>query len=309
MAETSVILIIAIFLDYWLGEPKGRHPLIYFGKLTASIEIKLNNTENTVLRKKVMGIIALLIMVLPFTLIVYMINAYLKIGGFLSPIILYLCIAANSLKCHSLSVLDALELEDKVLAKKNVSMIVSRETDKMNECEIRKATIESVLENGADAIFAPIFWFVVAGPAGAVLYRLSNTLDAMWGYRNKQYLYFGWAAARFDDVLNWIPARLTAFSYAVLGQTGKALSCWKTQAHLLESPNGGPVMTSGAGSLNLRLGGGAWYQGKYKNKIFFGSYNLPGNDDINRANLLISQTLFLWVIIILFFELLGVNLA
>ena len=102
---------------------------------------------------------------------------------------------------------------------------------------IARAAVESALENGSDAIFVPLFWLVVAGAPGVVLYRLANTLDAMWGYRNARFTGFGWAAARIDDVLNWMPARLTAMSYALLGQTvghtADALRCWRGQAHLI----------------------------------------------------------------------------
>ena len=222
---------------------------------------------------------------------------------------MYFCIAANSLKQHALSVLQALELNDLGLAKKRVAMIVSRQTEKMSVADVRKATIESVLENGADAVFAPIFWFIVAGPAGAILYRLSNTLDAMWGYKNQRFIYFGWAAARFDDSLNWIPARLTAASYAVLGNTTLAINCWKNQASLLDSPNAGPVMTSGAGSLNIQLGGPAWYHGKLKDKVYFGTHHLVNNNDINRANALMMAALILWVIAVIILEFLGESLA
>ena len=181
-------------------------------------------------------------------------------------------------------------------------MIVSRQTDNMNANNIRKATIESVLENGADAVFAPIFWFIIAGPAGAVLYRLSNTLDAMWGYKNQRYLHFGWAAARFDDLINWIPARLTAISYAVLGKPTLAILSWKNQSHFLDSPNAGPVMTAGAGALDIQLGGSAWYHGKLKEKVFFGTQNIPVNKDINRENRLITRSIYLWVIVVLIVE-------
>ncbi len=220
-----------------------------------------------------------------------------------------MCIAPNSLKHHALAVYHALEKNQLALARDRVAMIVSRQSKQMNPEQVRQATIESVLENGADAVFAAIFWFIIAGPAGAVLYRLANTLDAMWGYKNPQYLYFGRAAAGFDDLLNWIPARLTALSYALLGNRRLAIQCWKSQANLLDSPNGGPVMTAGAGTLNIKLGGPAWYHGQLKQKPFFGGQATSCNQDILRANKLINNTLILWLSIALIINFLGETLA
>lgn len=180
------------------------------------------------------------------------------------------------------------------MARQRVGYIVSRQTDRMTAIDVRRAAIESVLENGADAVFAPLFWFVLLGPFGALLYRLTNTLDAMWGYKNQRYRYFGWAAARFDDGLNWLPARLTALSYALLGNTRQAIQAWRWHAPLLESPNAGPVMTAGAGALNLSLGGPATYHGQLKDKPWFGGAKQPGDQDILRAIRLIYQTLAFW---------------
>ena len=184
------------------------------------------------------------------------------------------------------------------MARQKVGYIVSRQTEHMTAIDVRRATIESVLENGADAVFAPLFWFMLLGPFGALLYRLTNTLDAMWGYKNQRYLYFGWAAARLDDTLNWLPARLTASSYALLGNTPQAIQAWRRHAPLLESPNAGPVMTAGAGALNLNLGGPATYHGKLKDKPWFGGAKQPGDQDILRAIRLIYQTLAFWWVLI-----------
>lgn len=304
MNVTSTI-ILAVLLDQWLGEPKKNHPLVFFGQMASSIEAFLLKNNDVPNKQKISGIIALLTLVIPFTWFIYFLEQWDFINSIISPVILYFCIATKSLRQHALLVFQALKMDNLTLAKKQVSMIVSRQTKKMAAVDVRKATIESVLENGADAVFAPIFWFVVAGPAGAVLYRLSNTLDAMWGYKNQRHINFGWAAARFDDALNWIPARLTALSYAFVGQTKKAIDCWKSQAHLLDSPNAGPVMTAGAGALQLKLGGPAWYHGVLKDKIYFGVEKLPDNEDIIRANSLITNSLILWILSLLCLEIVG----
>lgn len=305
----SLTIVLAILIDYFIGEPKKYHPLVGYGYLANRVEILFRNPNHTAVQQNMMGLIALISLLVPFVCLIYFLHQWEVFSSFLSPIVLYFCIAAKSLKQHSNLVIQSLGTDDLELAKKKVGMIVSRETEKMTMTDICKATIESILENGADAIFAPIFWFIVAGPAGAILYRLSNTLDAMWGYKNQRFIHFGWAAARFDDLLNWIPARLTAFSYALMGRTTVAFTCWKNQAQLLDSPNAGPVMTAGAGALDIQLGGPAWYHGKQKNKIFFGTNKIPGVDDINRATSLITQSLFLWVFILLMIDFLGVIFA
>jgi len=157
------------------------------------------------------------------------------------------------------------------------------------------------LENASDAIFAPLFWFIVAGVPGIVLYRLANTLDAMWGYKNKQFLYFGKFSARIGDVLNYIPARLTAMTWLVLGNYQSAKYCWQTQANQWYSPNAGIVMAVGAGALNIKLGGNAIYDGKEKQRPEIGFGRSPIAADIQRSWELVFKGLILWSVIAFFF--------
>ncbi len=295
----SLALLIALLLDALLGEPKKGHPLVFFGTWASYIEEHLIlPSDRSNINQKLNGLLALILGVLPISGAIFIITRPLLLNDLFSPVILYLCIAPKSLLQHTLAIYKPLQTGNLTQARQAIAMIVSRETQQMDSQAIRKATIESTLENGADAIFAPIFWFVLAGPTGAVLYRLSNTLDAMWGYKNKRYYYFGFAAARLDDILNWVPARLTALSYILLGDSRKAWSCYQQQSPHCESPNAGVVMSAGAGSLNVTLGGSAIYHGQLKNKPTLGTERTATNQDIKRANLLILLTTLLWLALI-----------
>jgi adenosylcobinamide-phosphate synthase len=128
----------------------------------------------------------------------------------------------------------------------------------------------------------------------------------MWGYRTPRYLRYGWAAARIDDVLNWIPARLTAASYALLGDTHTAWRCWRDQAPRWDSPNAGPVMAAGAGSLNVMIGGPAVYHGAVEYRPTLGFGHAANAGDVNAALMLVERTVILWLAVLIVLALLSV---
>ena len=284
-----LLLPLAVLLDAFFGEPRYYHPLIGFGNLGNRIEKSFNN--NTIKA----GVFAWLLLVLPFIFIGWLVAD--RTGGWFDVLVAYFALGANSLWQHAKPIQHALQNNNLPLARQYLSWIVSRQTHHLNEEDISKATVESLLENGSDAIFATLFWFAIAGAEGALLYRLSNTLDAMWGYKTTRYLYFGRFAARVDDVLNWIPARLTALSYSVYGNTKIAWHCWQTQGTTWYSPNAGPVMAAGAGALEITLGGNAIYDGKIKNRRVLGVGAPPVANDILRAWKMVKATLIGWCLI------------
>lgn len=293
-----MLILLAILLDYLFGEPRRYHPLVGFGKISLAVENFFHSqriTETLPIKEKLSGAISVLVLIIPVIVGVALLAAIPIWGKIVEILVLYLSIGGKSLSTHASDVANALRGSDIALARQKVSLIVSRDTSQLQESDIARAAIESVLENGNDAIFGAIFWFLVLGAPGVVLYRLANTLDAMWGYKNERYLYFGWAAARLDDVLNWIPARLTAVSYALVGNAKVAWQCWRRQARQWYSPNAGPVMASGAGALCLELGGPAVYHGTLKARPVLGRGNVPGFQDIERAVNLVHKATLLWV--------------
>jgi len=300
----------ALALDFILGEAKRFHPLVGFGNLATFIEQGLNSRQSS----KASGILAYVLVVMPFVVLSILITLYFQgnvyIQTLFSGSILYFTIGWQSLLQHAQAISKPLKVGDLKSARYAVSMIVSRDTQALDEPGIASAATESVLENGSDAIFSAIFWFLIAGVPGVVLYRLSNTLDAMWGYKTERFLQFGWAAARIDDVLNFIPARLTALSYALLGNTRLAFQCWNLQGRSWKSPNAGPVMAAGAGALSVSLGGAAPYHGQWQERPALGPIldkNKAGNvmalkpsaQSIEQACRLVNNTLCLWLVALL----------
>jgi adenosylcobinamide-phosphate synthase len=221
------------------------------------------------------------------------------INIFIDAGLLYLCIGWSSLQQHARAIFTELNINQLDLARTKLGWIVSRETETLDSTQISQAAVESVLENSSDALFASIFWFMVAGVEGAVLHRLINTLDAMWGYKTTQFLYFGRFSAYFDDLLNYLPARLTAYGFAFCAcsveQGKKALTCWRTQAEHCSSPNGGPVMTAGAGALDVLLSEGAFYHGKWEVKPTMGCGEVAQVHTIIESLDLVQKTLFFWL--------------
>ena len=286
-----------VALDRIFGEARRWHPLVGFGRFASALEARLNGSQAIGARElQLRGLLAWLLAVLAWVVAASLLRSIGPVIGWLVDVsLLYLALGGRSLAEHAEAVAAPLASGDLAEARRRVGWMVSRDTTELDEVGIARAGVESVLENGNDAVFGALFWFLVAGGPGALLFRLANTLDAMWGYRTPRFLEFGWAAARIDDLLNWIPARLTALSYALLGATGAAIACWRMQASGWDSPNAGPVMAAGAGALNVTLGGAAVYHGKLETRPGLGAGNPPDADSIRRAVSLVNRGILLWL--------------
>lgn len=298
--EALVVVVAALLVDAAFGEPQRGHPLVAFGRAAQALERRLNRDGRG---SRVSGVLALGLLVMPPLALAGAVT--LLATGWLQAVcaiaVLSLAIGWRSLREHARAVAMPLMVGELTEARRAVARMVSRDSTRLDAEGVAKAATESVLENGADAIFASIFWFLVAGMPGVVLHRLVNTLDAMWGYRNARFERFGWAAARLDDGLNWVPARLCAASYAMSGRLRAGLRCWRSQARAWESPNAGPVMATGAGALGLQLGGDAPYATGWRQRPMLGHGRPPTGADISAAVRLVDRAVVLWVVVLLVF--------
>ncbi|WP_035374463.1 adenosylcobinamide-phosphate synthase CbiB [Pseudoduganella violaceinigra] len=300
----AAALLGGVLLDALLGEASRFHPLVGFGRLAGAIEARLNRPGPARIAR---GAAAWTLAVLPLSMLAALVCALPALPpaaqAALHALVLYFCLGLRSLRDHMLPIWRALRAADLTGARALTARIVSRDTRHAGESDLAKAATESMLENGNDAVFGTLFWFAVGGAPGALLFRLANTLDAMWGYRTERFNLFGRVAARIDDALNFLPARLTAISYALLAPgaagTRRALACWRRQAPAWSSPNAGPVMASGAGALGLQLGGAASYDGEIEQRPPLGEGTPASAADIPRAWRLVRNTTWLWVAVML----------
>lgn len=293
---TALLMALAVAIDWLLGEPRRWHPLVGFGRITRAVEARLYRVDS-----RLRGVLGVAVLVLPITAAFALLQWPFAVAApVIDVALLYFALGHRSLHEHARPIAAALKAGDHAGAQALTARIVSRDSAAIDPAP---AATESVLENGNDGVFGALFWFAILGGPGALLFRLANTLDAMWGYRNARFMQFGWAAARFDDLLNWPAARLTALSYALLGQTRLALHSWRTQAPLWDSPNAGPVMSAGAGALGLKLGGAARYEGEWHQRPTLGAGAAANADDIERALRLVRHGVLLWLAVTALVEL------
>jgi adenosylcobinamide-phosphate synthase len=297
-----LILAAAFAADLLFGDPRRLpHPIVGIGRLIAGLERRLYPH----LRSRRLG--GLLLVLLTLLVTGVLAGGGLQLAARIHPWLMLIagawlawtCLAVRELHRQSAVVVARLAAGDLPGARQALSMIVGRETAELDEQAVLRACIETVAENSSDGIVAPLLFLGLGGPVAGLLYKASNTLDSMVGYRNERYLEFGWAAARLDDLLNWIPARLTALLLILasvpLGlEAAAAWRIMRRDARKHASPNAGFPEAAAAGALGLRLGGPARYFGQWQDKPTFGD---PGRlltiDDYRRMVRLMYAVAFL----------------
>jgi adenosylcobinamide-phosphate synthase len=289
-------LVLAMLLDYLFGEPSRYHPLVGLGRWARWVEARcMPSSERLPPLQILSGCLAFALVLVPVLMLCIFVFSFVPhvLEWLFVAMVLYFCIAARSLEEHARAVASAIENHDLEAARAACAMMVSRDTQQLNEEQLAAATVESVLENANDAVIAPLVWFVLASVPGVLVFRVANTLDAMWGYRNARYRYFGRFAARVDDVLGYIPARISVALYAL--QDKRALFSASSDGAQWSSPNAGPVMAAGAAGLGVRLGGPAVYDGVSSERPWLSDGRRPVASDIGRSILFVRKTYLAFV--------------
>jgi adenosylcobinamide-phosphate synthase len=276
-------ILIAVAMDLALGDPRWLpHPVRGIGRLALLLE----SLSRCVLGStRAAGLYAAISTYLIVGFIawgtIYLAAAFHPAtADVVSIIIIYTTIAARDLARHSMAVFRALTAGDLVEARRRVGAIVGRDTDRLDESGVIRAAVESVAESTVDGVTAPLLFAVIAGPVGAIVYRSINTLDSMFGHQDERYRQFGWAAARIDDLANWIPARCTAplVCLAALFLNLRPAQALRTLLHdgrKHASPNAGLTEAAMAGALGVQLGGVNFYDGLPLEKPTIGQPVVP----------------------------------
>ena len=268
------IPILAFIIDMIIGDPNSKfHPVALIGRVISFYEaVFYKDTDNDTKKLWYGGIAVGFIL-----LTIYIISSLiLWIGSLINEwveysiqvLIVYITISPRSLGAAGFEINRLLKQGRIDDARHRVSWIVGRDTEDLDESEITRATVETISENTIDGIISPLFFFILGGPIGAILYRTANTMDSMLGYKNQKYMFFGRVAARLDDILNWIPARLTFLLLVI-------------SAYKHPSPNGGYAEAPVAGALHIRLGG----YNQYFKKMTFREYMGDALETLHRLHI------------------------
>ncbi len=315
-----ICLAVGFLLDIILGDPYSfPHPVRWIGSLIAFLDRHLRKESDSPQRKRRRGLLLVVLMLLICGSVTFMglyivYHIHRAAGIVVESILCYQMLSMKCLKTESMKVYQALQAEDMESARKAVSMIVGRDSDKLDQTGIIKAAVETVAENTSDGVIAPMFYLALGGGILGILYKTINTMDSMVGYKNEKYLDFGRYAAKLDDVVNYIPGRLAAL--LMIAGTGvcrllvgqrtdgaiynphNAWRIYRRDRYNHTSPNSAQTESACAGALGVQLAGDAWYFGKKVEKPYIGdALRAIETEDIRRANrLLYAASFLMWMI-------------
>lgn len=314
MCYHIIAFIAGFVLDLLIGDPHFiPHPVRLIGSLISFLDkrlnsdVKYNSSENEAnLTKYKRGVLlAFTVIFATFAVsVIILVAAYsinLYAGVIVESVMTWQILATKCLRVESMRVYDALRTDGVEAGRRAVSMIVGRDTSVLDESGVTRAAVETVAENTSDGVIAPMLYTAIGGPVLGFVYKAVNTMDSMLGYKNDKYMYFGRFAARLDDVVNFIPARISAYLMIIAAFIGgrqfdgkNAYRIFKRDRFNHASPNSAQTESVCAGALRVQLAGDAVYFGKLVKKKYIGDrLREIEYEDIKRANRLMYITAFL----------------
>lgn len=319
MIELAAIVTLAILVDLIIGDPRAiPHPVVGMGKVIGKSEYILRKMGSGPRIEKILGVVLVLILlsiVLAVSVLVLSLALWIHPIAYavLSVWLISTTIAAKGLKEAAMKVYRSLVEGDLATARTYVGYIVGRETNRMNDQEVSRATVETVAENTVDAVVTPVFYALIGGAPLALVYRAVNTLDSMVGYRNDIYRHFGWASARLDDMFNYIPARITGLILVVIAWAGRRFDgkgAWQAvrrDAGKHPSPNAGIPEAAVAGALGIQLGGRNIYGGVVSERARMGeaTREIAAADIISAITIMMSCV---YTLVVMLASLYGIGL-
>ena len=311
MMEQFAALMAGCLLDLLLGDPHwAPHPVRAIGALIAGLEKLLRRVFPATPKGERAAGLALVVLVLVISTgmtvgilaLCTLVSPWLRFAA--EAILCYQCLAARSLRDESMKVYRSLKAGTLQEARHAVSMIVGRDTERLDKTGVAKAAVETVAENASDGVIAPLLFLAIGGAPLGIFYKAANTMDSMVGYKNDQYRYFGTCAAKWDDVLNFIPARLAGalmcLAAPLVGQDGRnAWRMFRRDRLNHKSPNSAHTEAATAGALDVQLAGSNYYFGQLVEKPTIGDALRPVEvEDIRRANRLMFAAAFLALLLV-----------
>lgn len=301
-----ISITLAVIIDRIIGDPPNwPHPVRWMGNFIALLDKRLNRGEF----KKLKGTVLLLLVTITVLVINLLIcwgayELHSAIGIIVEACLIAVTISQKDLETAALGVYRPLSVGDIEDARYQVSMIVGRDTEELDEKEIIRAAVETVAESIGDGITSPLFWAFIGGAPLAMMYRVVNTCDSMIGHKNEHYQVFGWASAKFDDILNLFPSRITSFLMMLTNhiqylKRKEAIKCWRTDAKKHPSPNSGFFEAAVALLLGVQLGGVNYYKGIKSERAHMGINSRPlEKKDILHTIKIMQHAFFSFVIIL-----------
>ena len=310
MITSLIAIVIGFVLDLIIGDPYNfPHPIRFIGNLISKTEkiLRDNGKKEDEFKLGILLVVIVTIIstIIPIGILAISYNINIYLGLVIESIMCYQILCTKALKDESMKVYYELKKGDLILARKKLSMIVGRDVNSLDEKGVAKAAIETVGENTSDGVIAPLLYMIIGGAPLGLLYKSINTMDSMVGYKNEKYINFGRAAAKLDDIANYIPARVSAYllilaSFILKLDWKNAYKIYKRDRYNHASPNSAHTEAVCAGALNIQLAGDAYYFGKlYKKPTIGDKIREVKIDDIPLVNKIMYVAVSIPIVLII----------